>query len=193
MRNELRVVVAGAALAVSLSADAADTSSNNVGFPIYKDGVLTIPRVDTAEQLGQYQDVSFRIQGGTWQLLAYKSLGSDLRLGPAYVNTVLLARTGDLPVQIILVVRGYLPDPCRRVGQVNQRRDANHYTVTINSVMAVPPETVCPAVLEPFESIVALPVLGLEAGTYSYTVNGITGTFHLTMDNDLPASALGRQ
>lgn len=75
MRNELRVVVAGgAALAVSLSADAADTSSNNVGFPIYKDGVLTIPRVDTAEQLGQYQDVSFRIQGGTWQLLAYKSL-----------------------------------------------------------------------------------------------------------------------
>lgn len=191
MRNELRVVVVGAALAVSLSADAADTSSNNVGFPIYKDGVLTIPRVDTAEQLGQYQDVSFRIQGGTWQLLAYKSLGSDYRLGSAYVNTVLLARTGDLPVQIILVVRGDLPDPCHRVGQVNQRREANHYTVTINSVMAAP--TVCIAVLEPFESIVALPVLGLKAGTYSYTVNGITGTFHLTMDNDLPASALGRQ
>ena len=56
--------------------------------PVYKDGLLTIPSVNTAEQVGQYQDVTFKLnEQGNWQLSSFKAIGtvigeSDIRLVP---------------------------------------------------------------------------------------------------------------
>ncbi len=45
----------------------------------------------------------------------------------------------------------------------------------------------CTTALVPFEKIIPLPVYGLSAGNYEYTVNKkVTGSFELKSDNNLP-------
>ena len=161
--------------------------------PIYKDGLLTIPSVNTAEQVGQYQDVTFKLtEQGNWQLSSFKAIGtvigeSDLRLVP--IGKVEVIKNDTFPTQVFLRLSGVLGG-CfsQSLGQINQRLENNLFNVVVTASYYVNPyhPTLCPAFTTSFVKTIPLAVYGLSAGTYSYNVNGTTGTFELTANNKYP-------
>ena len=159
----------------------------------FNNNYLTIPSVDTADQVGRYQNVTFELTDqGTWLLLdASESLGRTI------IEGVRVVTTDSFPVQVFLQVNGQLIG-CGGLGAINQRRtDEQLFEVLINEApVANPGEMTCTADLKPFETYIDLDVYGLDAGFYSYHVRGqnmsgefgtFTGTFELTEDNSLEA------
>jgi hypothetical protein len=160
----------------------------NSGYPIYRDGTLIIPRVDTDAQAGNFQDTTFQFDSvtNTWRLLDYKetALVPGQRLVPDAVEVLV---TDSSPIQVFLKVSGSSGpvSPCSEFGQINQRLDTNRFEITIHVVTGLN-DFVCAAMAVPYEKIIPLEVYGLPAGTYEYSVNGEhTGTFSLTRDNTL--------
>ena len=84
------------------------------------------------------------------------------------------------PVQVNVIARGNLPDPCTEISEVLQEREGNTFFVTIKTYR---PPGLCIQVLAPFEEIISLDVYGLPAGTYTVDVNGVQDTFDLEVDN----------
>ena len=84
------------------------------------------------------------------------------------------------PVQIHVIARGNLPDPCTEISEVLQGREGNTFFVTIKTYRPPGP---CIQVLAPFEETIPLEVYGLPAGTYTVDVNGVQATFDLEVDN----------
>lgn len=101
--------------------------------------------------------------------------------GLASVENIDILILESFPVQIHVVARGNLPDGCTTLHEVIQERDGNTFRVRITTVRPV--GMACTQALVPFEEIIALDVYGLPAGIYTVDVNGVTGTFELTMDN----------
>jgi len=164
--------------------------------PSYKDWVLTIPSVSIADQVGKYQDLTFNYTPqGVWQLVGLKSIGepigtSSIKL--ANINKVDVIKPDGFPTQVLLRVSGAY-DPCNNgaLGQSNQRMESNRFDVAITFnqlVLISPPATPvgCSPGFVNFVRTVPLSVYGLSAGTYSYNVNGTTGTFTLSADNKYP-------
>ena len=89
----------------------------------------------------------------------------------------------SFPVQVYLIARGYLPDPCTKIHQIIQEREDYHFSVTITTYR---PPGACIQIIAPFEETIPLEVYGLPAGTYTVEVNGVQGTFDLEIDNILP-------
>ena len=161
--------------------------------PVYQNGILTIPTVSTPEQVGQYQDVTFKLnEQGLWQLSSLKGIGivigeSEIQLVP--IASVDVVKANAFPTQVFLRVTGGLGG-CfsNTLGQINQRLENNRFDVAITTSNYVDRYTpgVCPAISRSFVKTIPLAVYGLNAGTYSYNVNGTTGTFELTADNKYP-------
>lgn len=170
--------------------------------PTYREGLLTIPRIDTTEQVGKYQDVQLKpTADGTWQLLSLKEMavlnaGSRLTIAPIY--KVEMTTTSSFPTQVFLKLFG-LNTMCGSLSPaVHQRFDGNHFEVVLNEVVYEVNQVLeggviihgdC-AIPTTFAKTIPLPVYGLKAGTYSYSVastdttaTGLTGTFKLTADN----------
>jgi len=101
--------------------------------------------------------------------------------GLAPVENIDILILESFPVQINVVARGNLPDGCTTIDEVIQERDGNTFRVTITTVRPVGME--CTEALVPFEKVIALDVYGLPAGVYTVDVNGVSGTFELTVDN----------
>ena len=89
----------------------------------------------------------------------------------------------SFPVQVHLVVSGYLPDPCTKIHQITQERENNHFSVTITTYRS---SGACIQIITPFKETITLEVYGLSAGTYTVEANGVQGTFALEIDNILP-------
>ncbi len=178
----LALTIAVLPINVALGADA----------PVYKDGLLTIPSVNTAEQVGHYQDVTFKLtEQGLWQLLSYKVIGSTIGNFLLWLPDILkvdVVKIDVFPVQVFLRVRGAFSDGCRHLGpnmgQINQRLQNNRFDITIAGQYDA--SKACPAIVTPFVQTIPLAVYGLSAGVYTYDVNGTTGTFELTADNKYP-------
>ena len=154
--------------------------------PLFQEGKLTIPRVDTAEQAGRFQDVElqFNAANNTWNLLNYRE--SIVTPGKGvYIDKVETIVTDSSPVQVFIKVTGNLPSPCYQTGQINQRLKDSKFEVALH-IIPPPSDLVCAAVLVYFEKIIPLEVYGLAAGTYEYQVNGEhSGSFSLSADNNL--------
>jgi inhibitor of cysteine peptidase len=88
----------------------------------------------------------------------------------------------SFPVQINVIARGNLPNPCTEISEVLQERESNTFFITIKTYRS--PGT-CIQVITPFEEIIPLNVYGLPAGTYTVDVNGVQATFDLEVDNIL--------
>jgi len=86
----------------------------------------------------------------------------------------------SFPVQVHVVAKGYLPNPCTQINQIIENREGNSFTVTITTKTSPGP---CIQVIKPFEETIPLDVYGLSAGTYNVNVNGIEGSFTLDVDN----------
>ena len=86
----------------------------------------------------------------------------------------------SFPVQINVIARGNLPDPCTEISEVLQEREGNTFFITIKTYRS---PGFCIQVLAPFEETIPLEVYGLPAGTYTVDVNGVQATFDLEVDN----------
>ena len=103
--------------------------------------------------------------------------------GEAIVETIEILLLESFPVQVNVVATGYLADGCTYVDEVVTERQGDTFDVTIATVRDA--GAVCTLATVPFEQTIALDVVGLEAGTYTVDVNGVTGTFTLDVDNEL--------
>ncbi len=154
--------------------------------PSYQDGILTIPRVDTPEQAGNFQDAMFQFddQAGVWRLLDYKVKKINVPLENTNVELII---TDSFPVQVFLKVSGEFSSDCGYFFINNKRLKDGRFEVImhISSVQSTN-QLSCFTAVTPFEEIIPLSVYGLNAGTYEYSINGgDIGTFTLTEDNKL--------
>lgn len=98
--------------------------------------------------------------------------------GPAVVETVEPVVIND-PAQGIngvnVIIRGYLPDSCTEVGELNQRLEGTQIIVEVNTM---PVSGVgCTEGFTDFERTIPLDVTNLAGGTYEVVVNGVGATF----------------
>ena len=87
----------------------------------------------------------------------------------------------SFPVQVNARIRGVLPDGCTTIDQITTDKSGNDFTITMTTFR--PADAICTEAVVPFDEVVALDVLGLDAGTYNVTANSISGTFTLAIDN----------
>ena len=101
-------------------------------------------------------------------------------IGLAPVEEIEIVILEIFPVQIDVIARGNLPDPCTEISEVLQEREGNTFFITIKTYRS---PGLCIQVLAPFEEIIPLEVYGLPAGTYIVDVNGVQDIFVLEVDN----------
>jgi inhibitor of cysteine peptidase len=106
--------------------------------------------------------------------------------GKAPVHSIEILIMESFPVQVAVLARGELPDACTEIDQVDRRVDLESDTFWIEVTTVRPTDLACIQVLAPFEERIPLDVYGLPAGAYTVDVNGVTGTFTLSVDNVPP-------
>ena len=104
--------------------------------------------------------------------------------GTANVAGLEVRTLESFPVQIQVVAKGMLPNPCTAIERAVQERDGPTFRVTLTT--AQPLDKACIQQLVPFEHVISLDVAGLKAGTYTVQVNGGSTTFTLAVDNVAP-------
>jgi hypothetical protein len=97
------------------------------------------------------------------------------------VDSIQILMQESFPVQVNVRVRGELPDGCTVVDEVITQQTGTTFQSVIGTIR--PGYAVCTMATVPFEEVVPLDVVGLDAGTYTVTVNGISGSFTLDVDN----------
>lgn len=107
--------------------------------------------------------------------------------GLATVESVQILTLESFPVQINVRVRGMLPNACTEIKDIITQTNGSQFDVAVTTVQQ--PGTTCADEAVPFEEMVPLNIEGLDAGTYSVTVNGIEGSFTLDVDNRAPDEA----
>jgi hypothetical protein len=170
--------------AASVLCSAAAIAADN---PAYNGPVLTIPRVDSPGQVGQYQDAVLQLTPqGSFTVTGLKDLGRSTVYNVGAIETVEVRKSGTLPVSVYLQVKG-TASACDFNGpaRLHQRQQGTRFDVNISASHISPPSAmqVCTADIRPFKLTVPLEVYGLAAGTYTYNVNGVTGSFSLEADN----------
>ncbi|MBX7236303.1 MAG: hypothetical protein K1X65_18105 [Caldilineales bacterium] len=99
----------------------------------------------------------------------------------AQVEAVTINLLESFPVQVQAVASGALPDGCTVLDAPAVERRENTFFITLTTHRD---ETLaCTEALPPFEQSIALDVLGLPAGLYTVTANGVEARFELAVDN----------
>jgi len=103
--------------------------------------------------------------------------------GSATVEEIDIRILESFPVQVHVTASGYLPDGCTVINEnaTTVQREGNTFNVYVETMR--PKEAICTEALVPFEQNIPLDVYGLGKGTYIVNVNGVEGTFELSMDN----------
>jgi hypothetical protein len=108
--------------------------------------------------------------------------------GQATVDSIEVVTAESFPVQVLVIVRGNLPDGCTQLGDPVVQVTGSTFMMTLPTTrMADAP---CTEALTPFEMPFPLDVVDLPAGSYTVDVHGVTGTFTLDADNWLPTDSL---
>lgn len=156
--------------------------------PGYQNDRLSVPRVDTAGQVGQYQDVVLQrgAQGG-FSIVGLQELGQGRLFNLQGISKVEAAKAGSEPASVFLRVSGTDPS-CDYAGplRVHQRREGSRFDINISALHVHPlgSPVVCTADIRNYRMTVPLEVYGLAAGTYTFTVNGgFAGQFTLDREN----------
>lgn len=160
--------------------------------PSYANGVLTLPSVSTAAQVGQYQDAVLQMNAqGAWTLTSLRVLDGSPQVYRAPVSQVEVIKTAETPAQILLRVSGEFSSGCGSLGRVVQRREGSHFEILLTDAFTAYDVALCTANMVPYVKTIPLDAYGLAAGTYSYDINGTTGSFELTADNVLSGDCFG--
>lgn len=166
---------------------AATASSTEV--PSFAAERLSVPRVDTETQVGQYQEaVLLRLPSGDFRLEGVELLEAGKVYQLPGIQAVEVRQVGTRPAAVFLRISGE-DISCDHVSPLrfHQRLKGNRFEVVVSSRHYLPKPSVsygCIAVLRPIRLTVPLEVYGLAAGTYAFTVNGRNaGEFQLAQDN----------
>jgi len=154
-------------------------TSDQGGYPVYNadNGMLALPRIDTSDQVAQYQDVIFRFDSrrNVWILESFRLINAELGLrnNPIIIDefaaVTLVDILGVFPLpQVSIHVSGEYT--CGRIGQINQRRTGNRFEIQITHD-PLQPDEVCDQVRRTFRRVIQLDVSHLVAGRYQYTIN----------------------
>lgn len=157
-------------------------------YPSFIEGTLFIPRIDTHEQVGFYQDVSFKLkENNNWELLSFNT-AKEHPLWEANIDKVELIEVETFPVQIFLKISVAFADGCGEIGQVDSRLIGEKFEFFIYEDRPDLPVASfgCATIYSVKELIIPIPVYDLVAGEYGYTVNNKhSGKFSLVQDNKL--------
>ena len=107
------------------------------------------------------------------------ALGSD-----AYVEALDILIMESFPVQVSVLVSGYLPDGCTELHEITVEQQQSTFILKLTSRRPTG-EIACTEALVPFEETVPLDVYGLEAGTYMVVAQDVAEIFTLDVDNIL--------
>ena len=107
--------------------------------------------------------------------------GIDEKLAPVESIDILVLES--FPVQINVLIDGYLPNPCYQISRIEKNQDEDTFFV---KVFMKYNGLICIQTIKPYKETVALDVYGLVAGTYQVDVNGVIDSFTLDVDNILP-------
>jgi hypothetical protein len=99
----------------------------------------------------------------------------------AEVDEIELLLLESFPVQVKVIVRGDFPDTCTEIDKITTLRKDDSFLVTLTVIQSA--GKMCTPVVTPFEEVIILDVVGLEAGSYTVDVNGVTDMFELQVDN----------
>lgn len=188
--NKSMAILVAAAFFTSSAAYSGD-------YPVFtNNGVLMIPSVSTDDQVGRFQDVAIQANAqGQWQLTDVRVLRGDPSLYRAVylapVSGVALIQTTEMPAQVFLQVSGAFGSGCGRPGRISQRLVGNRFEVLLADEFTSYDVANCTAIMTSYVKTIPLPVYGLSAGSYSYDVNGVTGSFALPDTNEIPGDCIG--
>jgi len=107
---------------------------------------------------------------------------------PAFVEEIEILIMESFPVQVNVVAKGYLPNPCRRIGRIDVARTFyGDFGITINTLIDSDLRA-CVQMIVQFEEVIPLNVTGHRAGIYKVTFNNpdnstISANFELQHDN----------
>jgi inhibitor of cysteine peptidase len=87
----------------------------------------------------------------------------------------------SFPVQVEVILSGYVPDGCTEIYEITATREEQ--TFTINITTRKPVDVFCTMAIVPFEEIVTLDVEGLQEGEYTVQYGDLYETFTLEQDN----------
>jgi len=161
--------------------------------PSFEDNLLTIPIANTSDAPGIFQDIVLRLEEtGEIELVDFKT---GVELYNSSITSVEIIQTESFPVQVFVKLQGQFNNGCPAVGQIVARRENNHFTIKAylaNNIWLLNPELIlCTLSIVPYSSTTALDVYGLEAGTYTYSLNNdFTGEFTLAEANYFPKEEL---
>ena len=119
------IVIISILFPISL-ASAEDFEADN--YPIYQGGQLIIPRVDTPNQAGSFQDAIFQFDErvNAWKLLSIReTIVTDT--DEPLINKVETTITDSFPVQVFLKIDGVFFSGCAQLGQVSQQLKDNKW------------------------------------------------------------------
>lgn len=159
----------------------AETLVDLKNFPLYQNDSLRIPRVDTLDQVGLYQDalLQFDSSKNAWNLLSYR-----IALPKIDLDVIEVIITDSFPTQVFLRVLDRAAICSQRIGQINQRLIENRFVISIDIENTFTGDPLVNCV--PYEEVIVLSVYGLNEGGYEFVVNnGIIGNFILNTDNRL--------
>ncbi|MCI0398332.1 MAG: hypothetical protein L0332_05935 [Chloroflexi bacterium] len=139
------------------------------------------PAQATATQVGADEPVSSDDPTVTPAATETPAGEGEVIIGQATVENIDILILESFPVQVHVLVRGYVGDGCTEIDEIQTTPEGNAFMVTITTKR--PAEAVCTQILVGFEETIPLDVAGLPAGTYTVNVNGVTGTFELAVDN----------
>lgn len=89
----------------------------------------------------------------------------------------------SFPVQVHVLVTGYLPDGCTQIHEKSVLFDKEEKLFTVDMTTLRPADAMCTEAIVPYEETIVLDVYGLEKGTYIVDVNGVRNEFELQIDN----------
>jgi inhibitor of cysteine peptidase len=75
------------------------------------------------------------------------------------------------------IIKGYYPDPCTRISQVDQSVDSSRLTITLSTDS--PDDLLCAQMLEAYEISILLETGGLAPGDYTVIVSEREATFSI--------------
>lgn len=112
---------------------------------------------------------------------SHGTIGGDYIYGTAKVKSIQIVTLESFPVQIHVIAKGYLPDGCTEINEINKESEGNVFNITISTKR--PKDAICTQAIKSFTETIPLEVRGLKAGNYTVNVNGVTGSFELSVDN----------
>lgn len=111
------------------------------------------------------------------------NLNADDEKPLAMVDSFDIVLLESFPVQARLTARGNFSDGCGAIGKVEQDYVSPDQLYVTLELAPVDADSVCTMAIVPFEYVVDLDILGLKAGEYRVTVNGVEGSLRLDVDN----------